>query len=326
VSSPPPPRAVRSRWTGRLSLLVVLLLLAAVPLLAGAADDGAGRSSGDAEATAPTVASDGRATRTGSRNGRPLGRGGPVGSHERAVPAARTDRLASPSGTPVAAADDGATLATLTVHRATPATTRPLASHGRLLVRAPSVAPVVAGYHEAGNRHGLELAPVGELLAHRNTTRVDAPGDDPDGTPYLILSSRGQAAPATSAVDVVMRDDDPVLAPVSGVVRDVRSYHLYGQHLDHRVEIVPRAAPHLRVVLIHLDDVQVVEGDRVRVGQSVLATSAMRFPFASQIDRDTEPDRWPHVHLEVQPVGAPRPGDQLEAADDAGDAEPTDDG
>jgi hypothetical protein len=50
-----------------------------------------------------------------------------------------------------------------------------------LLVRAPSVAPVVAGYHEAGHRHGLELAPVGELLAQRNTTRVDAPGDDPDG-------------------------------------------------------------------------------------------------------------------------------------------------
>jgi hypothetical protein len=38
------------------------------------------------------------------------------------------------------------------------------------------------------------------------------------------------------------------------------------------------------VVLIHLDDVQVVEGDRVRVGQSVLADDRDALPVR-------EPDR-----------------------------------
>lgn len=303
MSTRPPRAPARSRWTGRLSLLTALVLLAGLPLLAGAGGDGRqpprdGSTTAGREAAPPAA---------GSSPAAPRGDAAPGGN------AAPRTRLAG--------VDDGATLPDLAVHRATPAMTRPLAAHGPLLVRTPSPTPVVVGFHEAGNRHGLELVPVGPLVAHRNTTRVDAPDDDPDGTPYLILSSRGQAAPATSAVDVVLRDDDPVLAPVSGTVSDVRSYDLYGRYLDHRVEIVPRAAPHLRVVLIHLDDVRVVRGDPVRVGQSVIAGSAKRFPFASQIDRDTEPDRWPHVHLEVQPVGAPRPGDQLEDAGAGADAD-----
>jgi hypothetical protein len=311
VPTSPPRRTVQHRWTGRLSLLAVLLLVALAPLLVGAAA-GDGRTEGfdrDGPSGPP-----GHGTSGGGDERSTAGAGGAVAT--RGGRTADVD-AGTRGGAPAAGPDHGTAATTVGAPRTSPAVTRPLASHGPLLVRAPSAAPVLVGYHEAGNPHGLELAPVGELLAHRNTTRVDAPDDDPAGTPYLILSSRGQAAPATSAADVVMRDDDPVLAPVSGVVSDVRTYYLYGQHLDHRVEIVPRVAPHLRVVLIHVDDVQVVPGDEVRAGDSVLARTALRFPFASQIDRDTDPDRWPHVHLEVQPVGAPRPGDQLEEADDA---------
>jgi hypothetical protein len=224
--------------------------------------------------------------------------------------------------TQTASGDDAAVTVTLDVHRASDAPTPPMARRGRLLLRAPVVDPVLVGFHEAANPYGFALHPVGELLAHRNPTRYDAPPNDPSGTPYVVLASRGEPAPATSAIDVVLVDDQPVLAPVSGVVSDVRSFTLYGRYADQRVEIVPRGAPHLRVVLIHLEEVRVAPGDAVVVGRSVLATGARRFPFASQIDRETEPDVWPHVHVEVQRVGAPRPGDPPptveETDDDAG--------
>lgn len=203
----------------------------------------------------------------------------------------------------------GAGAARLPTPRVIDAVTPRLARLEGLLVRLPTPAPLVVGFHEAATRSALELAPVGQLVDNRNATRVTAPSDSDSGSDYLILSSRGRVQPATSAVDIVMADDQPVFAPVTGTVSDVRDYLLYGDSPDHRVEIVPAAAPHLRVVLIHVTGVEVEVGDRVSAGHSVLARGPNRFPFVSQIDRETEPDRWPHVHLEVQPLDAPRPGD-----------------
>ncbi len=185
----------------------------------------------------------------------------------------------------------------------------PMARYEELTLLAPSDDPVLVGFHEAGTRDGLELEPVGPLIVNDNTTRITAPPDDPDGTPYRILHSRGRAAGPTSAVDVVMRDDDPVLAPVSGVVTDVRMYYLGGRHRDLRLELRPDDAPELRVILIHVDEVAVATGDRVEAGRTVLADTARRFPFVSQIDYVTDPERWPHVHIEVKEEGATRPGD-----------------
>jgi hypothetical protein len=172
---------------------------------------------------------------------------------------------------------------------------------------APS--PVVVGYHEAATTAAFGLEPVGALTEDHNTTRTDLPDDVAGGTPYLVLSSRGRAAAPTSALDIVLEPDVPVLAPVSGTVVDVRGFLLYGAHVDLRVEIVPDGRPDLRLVLIHLDEVTVEIGDRVVGGVTPLAGTARTFPFGSHIDRETEPDRFPHVHLELQAVDAPRPGD-----------------
>lgn len=165
--------------------------------------------------------------------------------------------------------------------------------------------PVVLGYHEASSPEALELTPVGRALVNHNPTKFEPPAGDEDGPDYLVLSSRGRPYPATSAVDVVLVDDDVVLSPVTGTVTDVRAYDLYGQHPDHRVELTPDDAPDLRVVLIHLDDVTVAAGDRVVAGGTPLAGTARRFSFPSQIDRETDPERWPHVHLEVKRADGP---------------------
>jgi hypothetical protein len=186
---------------------------------------------------------------------------------------------------------------------------RPLARFEALTLHTPTTEPVLVGFHEAGTRDGLALEPVGPLIANDNATRGTAPPDDPAGTPYRIMHSRGRPAGPTTAVDIVMQDGEPVLAPVDGTVTDVRSYYLGGRYEDLRVEIRPDSAPDLRVVLIHLDDLEVRVGDPVQRGSTVLAGTARRFPFASQIDYLTEPERWPHVHLELKHESASRPGD-----------------
>lgn len=169
-----------------------------------------------------------------------------------------------------------------------------------LELRLPSSGVLLVGFHEASQSAALAMRPTGVLRENANTTRFEPPPDRADGPEYVVMSSRGRVPAATSAVDVLLRDDDPVLAPVSGTVADVRSYHLYGKHPDHRIEIVPAGRPDLRVVLIHIRDVAVAPGDTVRAGETLLAGSANRFSFGSHIDRYTDPDRWPHVHIEVK--------------------------
>jgi hypothetical protein len=199
-------------------------------------------------------------------------------------------------------------------------TTGPLGRFEELELWLPSASPVVVGYHEAATVAALGIDPVGLLTEDRNTTRTSLPADDRAGGAYLVLSSRGRSAAPTSAIDVVLREDEPVLSPVTGTVVDVRSYLLYGAHQDLRVEVVPDARPDLRLVLIHLDDVAVGIGDHVAAGVTPLAATARSFPFGSHIDRETEPERHPHVHLELQRLGAPRPGDDAQEGADRDDA------
>jgi hypothetical protein len=151
-----------------------------------------------------------------------------------------------------------------------------------LELRLPSHEVVVHGFHEASTRTSLAMTPVG------------------DGS--LVLPSRGRPAPATSAVDLVLVDEVPVRSPVTGTVEVAERFHVYGKHPDRRIVLVPDDAPELRVVVLHVTGVSVAPGDRVEAGVSVLAESARRFPFRSQIDDETAPDAWPHVHYEVRPA------------------------
>jgi hypothetical protein len=190
-----------------------------------------------------------------------------------------------------------------------PAPTPPLAELAGLEIWLPTASPVIVGFHEAATVSAIGVEPVGTLAEDRNTTRTELPPDVADGTPYLVLTSRGRSAGPTSAIDVVMTPGDPVLSPVTGTVVDVRSYLLYGAHQDLRIEVVPDGRPDVRLVMIHVDGAAVAIGDRVVGGVTPVARSARLFPFGSHIDRETEPERFPHVHIELQPIDAPRLGD-----------------
>ncbi|HSK61665.1 MAG TPA: hypothetical protein VK935_21700, partial [Actinomycetospora sp.] len=73
-----------------------------------------------------------------------------------------------------------------------------LAGVGALELLAPVVDPVVIGFHEASTSAGLELHPLGRLLANDTRTRFTPPPEVRDGAqPYVILASRGRAAGPT---------------------------------------------------------------------------------------------------------------------------------
>lgn len=164
----------------------------------------------------------------------------------------------------------------------------------------PGVDPVVVSYHEASRTGVVDIDPAGELVRNENATRAfDAVGGE--GPAFLVQVSRGRRPGPTTAVDVVLRDGDEVLAPVTGTVVEVRPYLLYGAHEDVRIELVPDGHPDVRVVLIHVEGVSVATGDRVTAGE-VIADGARGFPFEAVVDRATAPERHGHVHLEVKRV------------------------
>lgn len=173
----------------------------------------------------------------------------------------------------------------------------------------------LVGFHEASYADALPLSPVGRMVFNDNPTKFE-PSSGAHGPDYGVLSSRGRLNAATSAVDMVVPAGLPVASVVSGTIGLVEPYLLYGRYPDTKVEIIPAARPDLRVVMIHLRDVRVFAGQRVEAGQTVIAGSANRFPFASQVDRYLGELPGPHVHIEVKspplgpavpPGGLPRP-------------------
>lgn len=180
----------------------------------------------------------------------------------------------------------------------------------------PHRSPLAVAFHEASRVEALAFAPVGKLVANDNGTRFTPPADVA-GPKYRVLSSRGRARPPTSAVDVAVPLGDAVTAPVTGTVKTVTEYPLYGRVRDWRVEITPRGRPDLTVVLIHLLRPSVEVGDAVTAGQTPVAVARL-LPFDSHIDYVLA-SKHPHTHIEVKPSVEPEPIDPNLPAQPAGD-------
>lgn len=170
---------------------------------------------------------------------------------------------------------------------------RILATVEKVELYEPSTRLSAIGFHE-GSTRGLALTPVGELLS--NGSRMNAP-EDREGPGYHIMSSRGRAAGASSAIDLAMPVDEQVLSVVSGTVRSVSRYALYGATSDVLIEITPDGRPDLNVQIFHVRDVTVSAGDRVVAGETPIALPR-QLPFGSQIDRIVG-YAGPHVHVQV---------------------------
>lgn len=154
------------------------------------------------------------------------------------------------------------------------------------------------GFHESGSGAALAMSPVGRREDTLNPERIAqaAGGGNADGT-YMVLPTRHRGGGATTAVDISMPEAEKVVSPVTGTVKAVSPYNLYGTTPDMIVEIQPEGRPELLVRMMHIDGVGIQAGERVQAGKSVVAAEPRRLPFPSQIDRFA--GEYPHVHIEV---------------------------
>lgn len=169
-----------------------------------------------------------------------------------------------------------------------------------LVLYLPARHVLGVGYHQAKSPLSLPLHPLGRVVRNDNRENYRAPRATA-GPNYIVLVSRQRGTAPTSAVDVAVGRREPVRAPVSGVVREVREYLLYGVYPDLRVELDPRDGSGLIVVLIHLTKVRVREGQRVVAGETPIGFARV-LPDRSYIN-DYVGEGVPHVHIEVKERG-----------------------
>ncbi len=160
-------------------------------------------------------------------------------------------------------------------------------------LRSPTHAVAVAGFHE-GSTRSLALEPADAAHDHGPQAPVLREGTPP----VVVMPSRGRPAPATSAVDLAVAADTPLVSPVTGTVVGVSQYALYGNVTDWLVEVRPDAAPDLVVRIFHVVDPSVAMGQRLEAGATPFAAAARLLPFPSQVDGWTTTPL-PHVHVQV---------------------------
>jgi hypothetical protein len=126
--------------------------------------------------------------------------------------------------------------------------------------------------------------------------------------PHRVMASRGRGTSASSAVDIVVPSRARIRAPVTGTVTAVKRYLLYCRTRDWKVVIAPMSHPRLRVLVLHMVRPAVHDGDEVVAGSTVIGRAARNDEPTAQANRYF-PDRFPHIHVEVERDRAsPTPG------------------
>lgn len=186
------------------------------------------------------------------------------------------------------------------------ARTAAVARHGTVELVVPSRYALLVGFHEGGSA-ALELDVVGAVAADHAAAgvRTIAPDDrDSDAATVIVLPGRHRGTAPTTAMDVVVPPDRPIVSPLDGTVTAVEDYLLYDRHGDVRVVVSPHADDTVQAVILHLEDVLVAVGDEVRAGETIIAERARVLPEPSQIDtytrRSVSEPAPPHVHLELR--------------------------
>lgn len=192
----------------------------------------------------------------------------------------------------------------------------------RLPVSAESVTAVA--FHQASFREALplvSLAPTVEASGARRAaaarraglepttgavpTTASTPPDVWNGAVVRVWRS-GRSGNPDTAVDVGARSGTPVLAPIDGTVVLVRPYRLYAKYDDLEVHIVPESDPGVDVVLIHISDVTVRVGDRVKAGRTQVASVRNLSSLTDLQLADYTTDGGDHTHVQVNRL--PEPG------------------
>lgn len=230
-------------------------------------------------------------------------------------PSASTDETSSTDGESSSGASDAnATSRQATGPGETPVFASCLGVELRLPVEPEALTEI--GFHQASFRYALCMEtplPDADMTAARANRGTGRSTDRPRGADAVLNGSvlrmwreGGWGRPDTSA-DVGAPVGSTVISPVDGIVVRVRPYLLYGKWDDFEIHIRPEGRPELDVVLIHIDDVAVAEGDVVRAGITPLATIRRLDDKEPMQLRSYTPlgDGGNHVHLQVNDVTYP---------------------
>jgi Ca2+-binding RTX toxin-like protein len=178
---------------------------------------------------------------------------------------------------------------------------------GGIYLFEPSESVVGIGFHESLFDSALAARPLGRLTLNGSPAKFSPP-PEAGGVDYVVMASRGRPTFATSAADIVVGSNSPVLSPVNGEVVEARRYLLYCLATDWQVVIRPDGGPGLLVMVLHMTNVPVIPGDRVIAAVTVIGTSWGNDAPTAEEDLYF-PEPYPHVHIEVEAAeDAPIPG------------------
>lgn len=136
-------------------------------------------------------------------------------------------------------------------------------------------------FHQASGQRALHITSLVPDADMTVAAQLKAVPPLPDGTTApegvwngsalrLWRSNRG-GMPDT-AVDMGADPGTPVWAPVSGMVTEVRPYLLYDRYEDFEIHIRPTGRSDVDLVMIHVQDVKVKAGDRLKGGVTQIAS------------------------------------------------------
>lgn len=189
---------------------------------------------------------------------------------------------------------------------ATPAVTAtPTATFGRIAgtgvrLNIPAAVDrfIAIGFHQADNRKAVKILAWSPVLKIDRYAKTRARLKANRKLRMFQQRLRGRGTSNFTAADCAVKPNSVILAPVTGVVTNVRKYKLYGYIEDYRVEIKPDGAPRLRVVEIHIKSVTVKVGDRVVGGVTPVAT-VRHLRLDSTVNHYLPTSPADHVHVQI---------------------------
>lgn len=147
-----------------------------------------------------------------------------------------------------------------------------------------------------------------EIMAAHGTGRIadeQPTGDEWLKGEFIRCFRSSNAGPRMSAIDCGGPVGATVYAPVSGTVVRVKDYKLYNNegYPDVQVHIQPEGRPDLDVVLIHLENPVVSEGDQVVGGVTPLAQVRDVYAYIGDEmqlkDYTADGDNGNHTHIQI---------------------------
>jgi hypothetical protein len=136
--------------------------------------------------------------------------------------------------------------------------------------------------------------------------------EDSDGvwTGYALQLWRSSSGgKQDTAVDCGAAAGTAVFSPVDGTVMQIRPYKLYKKYADYEIHIKPDAWDDLDVIVLHVTDPAIAEGERVVGGTTRIASVRDLASVVSGLQlRNYTLDGGNHTHIQVNTI--PKPHEQ----------------